>query len=461
MHKKITLTLVSIFIQISTITAQQTLNISGKTKPIAGLSNLNIGDSLPDFSIPKIINTPKSTAKTSEFKEQLLIIDFWSIYCSGCIEALPKMNALQKLFGNKIKILPVTYESEALVSEFWKKNRNTKGLGLPSVVEDQIFASYFRHQTIPHEVWIYKGKVIAITTSQYVDEPNIRKVLNGESIKWPPKNDFYQFDGNKESLFKLQDAASKANATHLKYAITGAYKEGVNSEGLSGGVGIVRDSIHKTVRTFFLNQDIYTAYLLNWAKKINPYQLVKPSFSNIPNQVVWEVEDKSRYFYDPKTSYLAEWIRGNGICFESLNPDTGQTDKEIASTTITDMNLLLGLNVRWEKRKEKVLLLILKRGGEKLKSSNNIKNKEDHLVNKNGIQYFRSLPLSTLTYKLNQQKENPYVFDETNYNEAVDLDLKIPSWTDIPAIRKALAKYGLDLIEEERMVDKFVFTTTK
>lgn len=437
----------------------KTLNVSGKTRLISNLPPLTIGDQLPDFGIPVIIHGAKRTAKSSEFKDKLLIIDFWSIYCSGCVAAMPKMDSLQKYFGEKIKILPVTYEPESLVANFWKKNKNTKNLSLSTVVEDKIFASYFRHLTIPHEVWVYKGKVIAVTTEQYVDRKNIRKVLNDEVISWPEKNDFYAFDGNREPLFKLNESQADPGSV-IQYTAISGYKERVNSEGLSGGTGSVKDKQTNTIRVFLLNQSIFTAYEMNWRMLVNPAKIIRPSGSITPNQIVWEVKDQSRYKYNSKTDYQANWIRKNGICFESLNPDTGQTASDISKSIIMGLNALLGLNVRWEKRKEKVFVLVRTSSQDKLKCKTILTDFKDQLTSKGFIRLFRSTPLATLIYQLNQQAQNPYIFDESGYVNEVDMDLNIDSWTNIPSIKKALQAYDLDLKEEERLVDKFIFTET-
>jgi len=59
---------------------------------------------------------------------------------------------------------------------------------------------------------------------------------------------------------------------------------------------------------------------------------------------------------------------------------------------------------------------------------------------------------------LNNVPTNPYVYDGTGYKGEGMMQLGVSDWTDIPAIRKAIQPYGLDLKEEEREVDKFVFT---
>jgi thiol-disulfide isomerase/thioredoxin len=461
MRQEFRLLMLALFV-VSWVNAQ---SVKVNSQLVPGTSNLTVGDQFPDFVIKTIIHSSKRTARTSDFKNQLLIIDFWSTWCPGCIEALPKMDSLQKQFGTKIKILPVTDQAESIVTGFWKANENTRNLRLPSVVEDRLFASYFRHQTIPHEVWIDKGIVIGITTAEYVDVSNIQKVLSGKSVNWPVKNDFYVFDKTKP-LFVPDSNQININRTFLKYAAIDSYKDGINSEGFTGGSGIVRDSKTKTIRVYFLNQPIFNSYLYYWSNVLNMHSLIKPSFSYYPNQFVFETADRLRYQYISKkvSGYEQDWVRKYGICFESVNPDTGQTDKAVYKTVIADLDRLLGLKVRWEKRSEKVLVLVRTAQQDRVKSKSTIPFDETghpvalHYIQKGTLHQFREGNLSTLVSIMNQEETNPYVFDETSYQGKVDMDLIFPSWTDIAAIRKALQPYGLDLKEEERIVDKFVFT---
>lgn len=444
------------FLIIFNVKGQQTFIVPNKKNN--NLPNLAVGDSLPDFAITKLINTDKNTEKIADYKDKLLIIDFWSINCSGCVEALPKMDTLQKQFDLKIKILPVTFEKEADVIAFWKNNKYTKNLSLPSVVEDEMFTGYFKHLSIPHEVWIYKGKIIGITSSDYVDTNNIQLVLSGQQVNWPVKNDFYTFDGTKESIFASNQNKADAGSTFLKYVAISHYKENVSSE-VGSTTYIIRDPQKQTVRAYFLNSSIYIAYLLNWARVINSEKLVKPSLAIYPNQIVWEVRNKSKYTFIDGVGYKQDWLKKNGICFESLNPDSGQTDVDVRKSVIADMDRLLNLHAHWEKRKEKILILERTKQKIQLKSKRNLTDKYDnHLILKGEVQQFRSITLSTFTMKMNQEPENPYVFDETGYTEKVDLDLNFSSWTDIAGINKSLKSYGLNLKEEERVVDKFVFT---
>lgn len=410
---------------------------------------LIIGKQLPDFTIPNILHSVKKSVNTSAFKDKLLIIDFWATSCSGCVAALPKMEALQKQFGNDIKILPVTFEPEALIVDFWKKNKYTKNLTIPTVVEDKIFRSYFPHEVIPHEIWIYKGKVIGITEASYVDVNNIQKVLNGKISDWPVKNDYYFYDAAKQPLFNPDENQIDLNSTMLTYAAICDYKEkdGASAAGPFGISGSIRDSVKKTIRTYFVNQAIFPTYTVNWNAVVSMKSLVKPSFSMDPNQIVWEVVDPTKYMYqssstpDFNVGYKGDWMRKNAICFESLTPDTGQTNKDISRGIIKDLDRLLGLRVRWEKRREKVWDLIRTK---KVKPS--------------GISGAQDASPSEIVRLMNQLPDNPYVFNKLDPNDNPGLNLNITSWKDIPDIRKALQPYGLDLVQQERVVDKFVFS---
>lgn len=409
---------------------------------------LGIGDSLPDFIIPKIINSERSSGRTSDYKDKLLILDFWSTKCSSCIEGMPRLSALQKRFGDKIKILPVTYENSDKIIPFWKNNKYTKGLALPTVVEDELLDASFPHHGVPHEAWVYKGKVIGITSSDYVDVANIQRVINGEQVSWMVRYDSYKFDYSKP-LFHFNSSSGIIKNQILQYAAISDYKSGVNYFGFSGGRGIVRNIIPKTVRLYWLNEPIYNSYLANWVMALGNQKLIKPNLGLDSNQVIWEVTDRSKYMFNNKYDpYLQEWLIKNGICFESIYPDSGQTDMQVYRRAISDLDKLLGLYVRWEKRREKVWVL-------KENSTGKL------APIKRGTQGIGTTTGGIATM-FNNQGDHCYVFNETMVlPDELWMDIKLDPLSNLAAINSAIAAYGLIISEEERYVDKLIFSEKK
>ena len=119
---------------------------------------LSIGDKVPDLEF-SMVNYPSSTAKLSDFRGKLVILDFWATWCTSCINRFPKMDSLQKLFGDKLQVILVntkhTRDSREKVEGFFAKWKTRyPDFDLPSAVMDTIASLFFRHQFIPHYVWI-------------------------------------------------------------------------------------------------------------------------------------------------------------------------------------------------------------------------------------------------------------------------------------------------------------------
>jgi hypothetical protein len=157
-----------------------------------GVQSLDVGDQMPVMRIEDIYNADRSSASTADFNRQLLILDFGNTHCSGCIEALPHIDSLQRQFKGSVKIFWVTDETKPVVAAFWKQNPLTRQLSVSTICADSILAALFPHKIWPHEVWIYQGKVIAITGSDHVDSPSIQQVLDNKPVNWPVRNDFYR-----------------------------------------------------------------------------------------------------------------------------------------------------------------------------------------------------------------------------------------------------------------------------
>lgn len=426
---------------ISTTTnAQQknTVQSNVSKQPLVNdqIKNLQVGDKVPDIVIAKIINDKVRTARIADFKNQLLILDFWDTYCGSCIEALPKLHAMQRKFGDRIKILAVTYQKEKLVVDFFKKNRFLKGLKLACAVEDNILQAYFKHKIISHEVWIHNGVVRAITSPEYVNEKNIETILKGGPIDWPVKNDSYDFDP-KRRMFSLNESNlyAKSNKFQEFSGITG-YRAGIN---YTRGIAFDDDTLKHDYRISFYNKSIIDAY----KALLFQSDTVKRDFILTPGRLILQVKDSSKYVYNSELGLKDAWDRENMFCYEMLSTQPLKKTDRI-KRVIRDLNIKLGLNVRWEKRT--VNCIIVYKANPAINSDTVSIPKEPAMKI-----IFSAIPL--IGFDMSQQY--PPALDETGYKGYIYL---LPTNGEKDALRRQLQRYGFDYKEENREIEVMVIS---
>ncbi len=137
-----------------------------------------------DFGIKKILNYSSKSGSFGQFKNQLLIIDFFGTWCVPCVKALPLLTALKDNFKDKISIVLVSEESQDKLESFIKKR---SPFNFPVVVdEEKIFITLFQPPSYPYTVIVGKNnKVLALPTQEDLTEANINKWLKEQEITTP------------------------------------------------------------------------------------------------------------------------------------------------------------------------------------------------------------------------------------------------------------------------------------
>lgn len=162
---------------------------------------LIIGDTLSRSDLASIFpanNLPKNgrTLSLDHYKDDLIILDFMNSFCAGCIAAIPKLDSLKNKF-EKLKIFMVSPENKEKSLYFFQHNEIARKTKIPMIYGDTILKKLFPHMFISHLVWIKNAKVLAITRPKEVNQENINKVIAGEKINFPIKNDFIKSAKNE------------------------------------------------------------------------------------------------------------------------------------------------------------------------------------------------------------------------------------------------------------------------
>lgn len=381
---------------------------------------------------------PSSIIKS--YKGKLVIIDFWNISCIPCIEAMPKMDSLQKEFADKIQIILVTKNNLSAVETLFSRIK-IKRPGLPIITSDTVLSKLFPHNSVPHHVWVdSSGCVLYITDGYNATYDNISKVLNGSKIEVNYKKQFAGFD-TKTSL--LTEGKGRLLIYLNYYSVLMQY---ISEYGKSSAA-ITKDTLSRTTGLKLINLPLLNLYKIAFGGSISPADFESDS------RIIFEVVDKSRFIWPSASTEINAWKSENMYSYESMIPFANQ--KEVFLVLQQDLNRYLPYDVKVESRKVKCLVLTRLSLSDKIKSKGGtpsyVSNPDDGFSIRNqSIQNTLFISLKAYTRSLQMP-----VIDSTNYTGNIDIEIR-SRLNDLDGMRKELRKYNLDLIKKEIVLPMLV-----
>ena len=90
------------------------------------------------------------------------------------------------------------------IGQFFEKHFNPadEKYTFPFIANDTTLTKLFPHISIPHVVWLYNGKVIAITDGGEISTAHIQQVLQHKPVSFDMKEDVMDFDPSSPLLSK-------------------------------------------------------------------------------------------------------------------------------------------------------------------------------------------------------------------------------------------------------------------
>jgi thiol-disulfide isomerase/thioredoxin len=145
-----------------------------------------VGRAMPYFELGEIQNFNKTKANLNDFRGKWLVLDWWTRFCATCVESFPKVNALQKEFGDKVQFLYISYtgnNGNSAIREIYSQAKQKLNLMVPFAFDSTLYQKY-NLWTTPYVVVIDpKGIVRGITIG--LNSQNVRDFIAGKQpVLW-------------------------------------------------------------------------------------------------------------------------------------------------------------------------------------------------------------------------------------------------------------------------------------
>lgn len=399
---------------------------SGDIKPLA------IGDIVPDIQL-NVVNAGESK-KLSSYPGKILILDLWSTTCASCIEAFPKMQELQNKFNNDIQIILANpgnepYETDERVKKTLARfsERTGVNLTLPIALHDTVISQLFPHRTVPHLVIIGKDKrVLAITSSSAITQDKIDKLINGQPVVFPIKNEL-GFE-RKKPLF-VDGNGGEGNRFLYRSLFTPEIEGGMSV------LGWDKNNIGQATRFYIINKPLLSIYTQAFPELLNTFA----------NRIIIEAE-QPQLFKKPAAEHSVKDL----FCYELIAPDAPPA--VFRQYFRQDLERAFGATAKKEKRSVPVYVLTKNSNIHKAYASasdTSFFDVEKSAKNKS----VRNQPFQSLTDFMNTIFETPVV-DETGISTPVSInfpfniyDYSVEQW------KLFLSEYGIGLKEAIRELD--------
>lgn len=398
-------------------------------------SGIQIGEKVPNILLEKFLDDKTKSIRFSELKGKVVLMDFWSIYCSACIKDMPRLDSLQAYYGEKIAIVLVTRNTEQEVTKLFTR----LGIKLPHlsiIVQDIALNTLFPHQSEPHQVWIDSEGIYRHTTYSYnATKENIDSFTTGGGLYLSSKLEDLDF-GVYESLM----AQSYQNLAPLldRYSIL---LKGTFNRTTSDLIVSIPDSVSgKMIGFKAINKS--PLELLQCAFNYDVYGFeVDLNSLKVNLRMIIEVEDHDPLFPPQNPALIDKWKSENLFSYE-IQMKRG-FDALTREQMQREFNSAFPYKGAIEVRNVKCNIL----EWEASSSSILTKNDEPSIQFKNGYIKLTNQPITKLVEKIiySQDVSDLPLVDNTQLSGNIDIELAVDKLNDIVYLEQQLNKYGLSI----------------
>lgn len=458
-----------------------------------GSKGLKIGDKMPELSLQYVMNNKTGKTKLSDFKGKLIILDFWSTICSDCIHDFPRMEALQKTFGEKIQIFTVNVaESEESINKArrFPYFKNVVLPDLPGIVanpkdstnEDWKNSQLFRmlpNRGVPYHVWIDQAGIIRLMGGhENTNEKSIENFLAGKPSYASRSTANTPVITDKDiSYQKLSTMMNPGPLVQMSSFFT-PYNNEISANPFGVFYRNILDSVNHSKRSIFMNMPLRNIYMNGYflpmysAKVLSKISVLAQAKDRGDSYTSFEHGVDTLLYTFEYQHVTTESFPYNNCCYEQILP-SGTSEADQLAFMFEDLNRYCSQKFKCiaEVVQTDLPVYVLKRTSDKDLIKSRSTGKGGALISEPvGIQKivkFTNCNLSTVfkTFidndqsgfknflRNNKQNNKPFLLiNGLGSNINVDMELPTKNIDSIEKLNETLQTYGLIAVVETRTI---------
>ncbi|WBL43558.1 DUF3738 domain-containing protein [Algoriphagus halophytocola] len=398
---------------------------------------LSIGDQIPaGIEFSEVLHYDSDKLRLDDYRGKYVILEFWAPTCTASIASLPQLDAIQKKYGDRIAILPITVFAEDQITQTISGNKRLEAVALPLVVDARKMRSYFPHSVIPHVVVLDpEGKVVGITGIEDITTANLDELLSTGESSFRTKEDMRVRLPKGERLVSGSPEVGNKNIW-FQSAMTGYIPE------IRGGL---YQNFEEMSHIRITNRPLYDHYSLAYSGKS-----MEDYFGR--NRFETEGFGEEELTTSKSGNDYREWMaQGNHVFGYELIAPAHTDPYELMREDLR--RFFPHIEAKVEKKKKTVYALIQQEGSVYPASTTE---KSSYAMDA-GLQ-MRNLSIQGLVHHLNVVflRNSPYpVINKTGLDYPIDLDLQA-NFSDVESLGQALREKGLDLVKREEEINVLV-----
>lgn len=419
-----------------------------------------VGKPCPEFVLKNVNYYNKKQVTLSDFKGKWLVLDFWTKYCSACVESFPETNAMQRKFRDRVQFMLVGIQDpEKQIKTMYERFQSRLNLKLPCAFDSSL-ASYWGIYNTPHII-VIDDKGIVQARTYGLDSADIETLLKGghpalsvipyvAQRKDAPDIGEQTIPYDDKKPYMVNGNGSNSGTNFLFRSVLTKWNQA--NQHTANPVDIDLHSVSSSYpKGMFqaLGQSLRQLYLYAYVGTNSWYQNDTLFYGKYSQKLILEISDSSLFQTNAEGK--------NIFCYSLILPPEKGTRENLQKAMQRDLQTYFNFDASIETHKVPCWRLMAVENPIKKLSTKGGKSRFEEIIPH--VSYiFSNMPMRTFVQYLGQFVDQQVIIDDTGIVGNIDITTDC---LDFDSMMAFLPKYGLKLVPIEKEMKVLVIHDAK